>query len=696
MTENGAVQLKTIQLPLTMIGRDADNHIVIQDRKASRHHARIETREGNYWVVDLNSTNGTYYSNRRLEPGVSEIWNPEEELRIGDTYFRLLIADQNVQLPQDFHRRSPDNDQQSHSHTTGTASRPIFLQLEENRLSISPGDDADVNLVIQNLGDYVDIYNITLTGIDSTWYEIRSTSLSILPGEQKRVTIRFLPPQNSDTRAGSYPVTVRASSRRASSDFVEADLNLTITEFLTFGSSISPTVLQAGATGQITIHNQGNSLESYSVYWQDPSKSLVFTPPKPVFRVQGGEEILAEFRVDGKKQPIFSGNKKTPFSAEIRSGSGRAQVHQAELVSRAIFPLWMISFAAIILFAIGAFGLSFIFSRGEQTLPATQTIQYVNTQVGAAVQQTRDAAAAFATATKDFDQTTPAAATATAIWLIGDDDGDGLRNQEELTYGTSPVEADTDQDGLDDREELVQWNTDPLNPDTDNDSIQDGIEVNQGLDPLRPDTDRDGIPDSEDPSPLRKSTPTIDIQASQTAAIRETEHKAATQTAIVLNATTDAAAQLTSAILKTAQAAQSQTQTVQAMSHLVYIYSTDESAANDFKSFLQSKGYRVDLINQENIILTDFATYDAILIGRETGSTSEWGDDPGIQAGMLQSTGRPILGFGEGGYAFFGKIDLMIGYDNGAHSETARCARLSDRVRPTGENHSPSAFRRML
>lgn len=67
-----------------------------------------------------------------------------------------------------------------------------------------------------------------------------------------------------------------------------------------------------------------------------------------------------------------------------------------------------------------------------------------------------------------------------------DSDGDGLTDQEELKYNTDPDLADTDRDGLFDREEVVSWKTDPLNPDSDGDSFLDGDEVKNGYDPLGP------------------------------------------------------------------------------------------------------------------------------------------------------------------------------------------------------------------
>jgi len=43
----------------TVIGRDSTNAAYVDDRQVSRHHARILVVEGDFWIEDLNSTNGT-------------------------------------------------------------------------------------------------------------------------------------------------------------------------------------------------------------------------------------------------------------------------------------------------------------------------------------------------------------------------------------------------------------------------------------------------------------------------------------------------------------------------------------------------------------------------------------------------------------------------------------------------------------
>ena len=67
---------------------------------------------------------------------------------------------------------------------------------------------------------------------------------------------------------------------------------------------------------------------------------------------------------------------------------------------------------------------------------------------------------------------------------------------------TSPVLADSDQDGLSDTFEIA-FGTDPDESDSDDDNLSDWDEIYiYGTDPTNPDTDGDGTPDDEDEFPL--------------------------------------------------------------------------------------------------------------------------------------------------------------------------------------------------
>ena len=57
------------------VGRSPDNDMVLRDPATSGHHARIERRGQQFWIVDLGSTNGTLVNGEPVQ---------EKELNHGD------------------------------------------------------------------------------------------------------------------------------------------------------------------------------------------------------------------------------------------------------------------------------------------------------------------------------------------------------------------------------------------------------------------------------------------------------------------------------------------------------------------------------------------------------------------------------------------------------------------------------------
>lgn len=92
------------------------------------------------------------------------------------------------------------------------------------------------------------------------------------------------------------------------------------------------------------------------------------------------------------------------------------------------------------------------------------------------------------TAEKDFlnAEEGPVMVSAEFVQPVVDLDKDRLSDDDEKIFGTNPEETDTDQDGLNDYDEVRVYLTDPLNPDTDGDGYKDGEEVEYGYNPSGP------------------------------------------------------------------------------------------------------------------------------------------------------------------------------------------------------------------
>lgn len=82
----GQTNLELTPYPYT-IGRAPENQLVVNDPKASSHHAQIHPGGQGYEIVDLGSSNGTFVNEQRLAPNVPRLLYTGDQVRIGDAKF---------------------------------------------------------------------------------------------------------------------------------------------------------------------------------------------------------------------------------------------------------------------------------------------------------------------------------------------------------------------------------------------------------------------------------------------------------------------------------------------------------------------------------------------------------------------------------------------------------------------------------
>ncbi|MBO9310878.1 MAG: FHA domain-containing protein [Chloroflexus sp.] len=73
--------------PITVIGRNPNCDIVLNDSFLSSEHARLERRNGVWWLEDLNSTNGTFLNGFEVR-GPTEV-HPGDAIQVGRVELRL-------------------------------------------------------------------------------------------------------------------------------------------------------------------------------------------------------------------------------------------------------------------------------------------------------------------------------------------------------------------------------------------------------------------------------------------------------------------------------------------------------------------------------------------------------------------------------------------------------------------------------
>lgn len=100
---------------------------------------------------------------------------------------------------------------------------------------------------------------------------------------------------------------------------------------------------------------------------------------------------------------------------------------------------------------------------------------------------------------------------------------------------------------------------------------------------------------------------------------------------------------------------------------IAYIFDTATAAASTFLTLLTNEGFEVKGVQLSDVAAVDFAQFDLVIIGRDTGAGDAWGSEP-AQIQQILDSGVKVLGLGDGGHAFFGQLGLSIGWPNGEFS----------------------------
>ncbi|MBL8228219.1 MAG: SpoIIE family protein phosphatase [Bryobacterales bacterium] len=86
-------RLTITPLPFT-IGRQADNHLVLRDNRASRNHARIGCDESGYFIEDLNSRHGVMVNGARAQAKTYLVTGDRIEFGVQDSYKLIFTVEE--------------------------------------------------------------------------------------------------------------------------------------------------------------------------------------------------------------------------------------------------------------------------------------------------------------------------------------------------------------------------------------------------------------------------------------------------------------------------------------------------------------------------------------------------------------------------------------------------------------------------
>ncbi|MBN1640719.1 MAG: protein kinase [Anaerolineae bacterium] len=639
------------------VGRTPSNDIQLVDTGVSRHHVRIGYDGQSFTVTDLNSTNGTYLEDARLLPGIEHPWPTGRALRIGGHWLKCEVQ---VEIVPSI-LGAPAAPQQM--------ARPE-VTLEPEGLSVEAGQRSAARLQIQNQGAQVDHFSVGIDGIPAPWVSLPREALRLTPGDEGIVTLTFHPPREASSTAGTHPFTVRVLSQNDPRQQSEVSGTLRIGPFHEIMADLSPQQISTGRA-RVTVVNRGNTPTTLAISGDDPAEALIIQPGSTQVALQPGQEQTVPLEAHTRKRrPLVGTTQRYPFELSIASSMGQVLKQAGQLLVRPLIPIWVLSVLGLLAMLICA-GAGVWWNWNRQNVAATATAESATA-----------IAAMTLTAVTDTDGDGLSDLEEARLGtdpLNPDTDGDTLKDGEEGAYRTNPLEADTDGDGLNDGAEIA-YKSDPLAIDSDGDTLLDGVEVHEmGTSPINPDTDGDGLNDKVDPDPgqLPTPTPTPTDTPTPTLTPLPTDTPTGTYTPEPTGTPTPTPTATWTPtpkpmITKPPVLIVTRPIVITAFPllrrNVAFIYRADASGAADYEAAIEKElgTVAVTTIPLSKVATTDFSSYAAIIVGPDSGSSSSWGDAGAVN--QVKNAGKPVLGMGDGGYAFFGKIGLFIGYPNAGHN----------------------------
>ena len=117
---------------------------------------------------------------------------------------------------------------------------PAVVSLQTDNLAVEPGQTTTGELSLANTGTIVEQFTIMILGDVASWTESDPPVVSLFPGAQQTVTLRFSPPRAHTTPSGVIPFAVKVIPSNEPEESVTEEGTITVGSFTDIGAELVP------------------------------------------------------------------------------------------------------------------------------------------------------------------------------------------------------------------------------------------------------------------------------------------------------------------------------------------------------------------------------------------------------------------------------------------------------------------------
>ncbi len=345
------------------VGRQATNTIVLESEAVSRAHLRVDWDGRQVMVTDLGSSNGTLLGATRLPARTAQVWGWREVVRVGPFWLRLeppaQTATQGDALLQQMLQARPTFTPQAgvtRAMPTGMVTASIStgrigVVLDDQTLTLTPGQPAPLRLTLANLGTVVDHFSVEVDGAPAEWVRQPADATQLMPGVQAPVVLTVTAPRTPESRAGDYQVTLRVRSRENPAEVGVAQGRWTVLPFAAPALELTPK--RASGRGQAvfttTLRNTGNAPIRCALRAEDDEHALRYRFDPPEVTLEPGAEVKVPTIVQGRRRWFGREQMRNFTVGAAIAGSEGPVVASGQFIQLPIIPAWMVTLLLLLI-----------------------------------------------------------------------------------------------------------------------------------------------------------------------------------------------------------------------------------------------------------------------------------------------------------------------------------------------------------
>ena len=238
--------------------------------------------------------------------------------------------------------------------------------LSATMLAVEPGEEATCEITVRNTGTVVDQFTCEVIGEAANWAVVEPASVSLFPGTEEQVTVRFRPPRDHHILAGPIDFGVKVTPQEDATGTTVEEGVIEIRPFVDTTAELLPRTARGRrrTTHELALDNRGNATVNARLIAADADEMLLFSIDPPSLSAAPGHAGFAKVGVAARKR-FWRGTPKTrPFQVVVEPETGVSLSLDGTFLQEPVLPKWLgKALLALLLLALLLVGLWFAFLR---------------------------------------------------------------------------------------------------------------------------------------------------------------------------------------------------------------------------------------------------------------------------------------------------------------------------------------------